>query len=62
MKKVCCGQITAGMLGENFSETVKSFISKEDVSYLQLSVPPAYCKKFHHEFLTVVELGFPRLL
>ena len=59
MNKISCRQIFAGMLGQNFSETVKSFTSKGDVSYLQISVPPAYCKKFIHEVLTIIELGFP---
>ena len=59
MNKISCRQIFAGMLGQNFSETVKSFISKGDVSYLQISVPPAYCKIFLHEVLTIIELGFP---
>ena len=30
MKKVCTNQLTAGMLSNNFSDTVKSFIAKDE--------------------------------
>ena len=30
MKKVCANQLTAGMLSSNFSDTVNSFISKDE--------------------------------
>ena len=38
LKKVCSGQTTGGMLTNNFSETVKSFLCKDDAisSWVQL--------------------------
>ena len=55
MKKVCTNQLTAGMLSNNFSDTVKSFIAKDD-SFMS----PAYWKKFLSEVLAMVkQLGLP---
>ena len=48
MKKVCSGALTAGMLSNNFSETVKSFVSKDDGYQFMSAIKgtPAYWKKF----------------
>ena len=48
MKKVCTTQLTAGMLSNNFSGTVKSFIAKDEGFNFMNSVKgtPAYWKKF----------------
>ena len=53
MKKVCTTQLTAGMISNNFSETVNSFIAKDDVFNFMNSVKgiPAYWKKFIFEVL-----------
>ena len=62
MKKVCTTQLTAGMLSNNFSETVKSFIAKDEGFNFMNSVKgtPAYWKKFLFEVLAMVkQLGLP---
>ena len=62
MKKVCTTQLTAGMLSNNFSETVKSFIAKDEGFNFMNSVKgtPAYWKKFLFEVLAIVkQLGLP---
>ena len=62
MKKVCTTQLTAGVLSNNFSETVKSFIAKDKGFNFMNSVKgtPAYWKKFLFEVLAMVkQLGLP---
>ena len=62
MKKVCTSQLTAGMLSSNFSDTVKSFIAKDEGFSFMNSVKgtPAYWKKFLFEVLAMVkQLGLP---
>ena len=62
MKKVCSNQLTAGMLSNNFSETVKSFIAKDEGFNFMNSIKgtPAYWKKFLFEILAMVkQLGLP---
>ena len=62
MKKVCTNQLTAGMLSSNFSDTVKSFIAKDEGFNFMKSVKgtPAYWKKFIFEVLAMVkQLGLP---
>ena len=51
LKKVCSGQITAGMLINNFSETYKSFLCKDDAYQLMNTIKgtPAYWKKFLYD-------------
>ena len=62
MKKVCANQLTAGMLSNNFSDTVKSFIAKDESFNFMNSIKgtPAYWKKFLFEVLAMVkQLGLP---
>ena len=62
MKKVCTNQLTASMLSNNFSDTVKSFIAKDEGFNFMNSVKgtPAYWKKFLFEVLAMVkQLGLP---
>ena len=62
MKKVCTNRLTAGMLSNNFSDTVKSFIAKDEGFNFMNSVKgtPAYWKKFLFEVLAMVkQLGLP---
>ena len=48
MKKVCSGNLTAGLLSQNFSESVKSFIVKDEAYHFMSTIKgtPAYWKKF----------------
>ena len=62
LKKICTGQLTAGMLTNNFSDTVSSFLSKDDVYQFMSTIKgtPAYWKKFLYEVLAMVkQLGLP---
>ena len=62
IKKLCTNQLTAGMLSNNFSDTVKSFIAKNEGFNFMNSVKgtPAYWKKFLFEILAMVkQLGLP---
>ena len=62
MKKVCTNQLTAGMLSNNFTDTVNSFIAN-DRGYGFMSPikgTPAYWKKFLSDVLAMVkQLGLP---
>ena len=61
-KKVCTNQLTAGMLSSNFSDTVKSFIAKDEGYNFMNSIKgtPGYWKKFLFEVLAMVkQLGLP---
>ena len=62
MKKMCTNQLTAGMLSQNFEETVKSFIAKDEGFNFMSAIKgtPAYWKKFLLEVLAMVkQLGLP---
>ena len=62
MKKVCSGNLTAGLLSQNFSESVKSFIVKDEAYHFMSTIKgtPAYWKKFLYEVLAMVkQLGLP---
>ena len=62
MKKVSTNQLTAGMLSNNFTDTVKSVIAKDEGYNFMNSVKgtPAYWKKFLFEVLAMVkQLGLP---
>ena len=62
LKKVCGGHLTAQMLSNNFSETVKSFISKDEAFQFMGNIKgtPAYWKRFLLEVLSMVkQLGLP---
>lgn len=38
LKKFCSSQLTAGMLSGNFSETVKSFVTEDDVDQFMCNI------------------------
>ena len=62
MKKVSCGNITAGTLSSNYSDTVESFIAQDKAFRFMTAVKgtPAYWKKFLQEVLAMVkQLGLP---
>ena len=61
MKKVCSGHLTAGVLSQNFSEKVKSFIVNNEAYHFMniIKGTPAYWKRFLHEVLAIVKLGLP---
>ena len=62
MKKVCTNQLAAGMLSSNFSDTVKSFIAKDEGFNFMNSIKgtTAYWKRFLFEVLAMVkQLGLP---
>ena len=62
MKKVCSGYLTAGVLSQNFSETVKSFTVNNEAYHFMNTIEgtPAYWKKFLYEVLAMVkQLGLP---
>ena len=53
LKKFCGGHVTAGMLSNNFTETIKSFLTKDDAYQFMGNIKgiPAYWKKFLFEVL-----------
>ena len=57
MKKVCSGHLTAGVLSQNFSETVKSFIANNEAYHFMNTIKgiPAYWQKFFFEVLALVK-------
>ena len=60
IKKGCCGNLTAGILSQNFSETVKSFIANYKRYHFMATIKgtPAYWKHFLLEVVAMVkELG-----
>ncbi|XP_066915086.1 uncharacterized protein [Clytia hemisphaerica] len=62
MKKVSASNVTAGMLSQNFKETVKQFIANDKAFAFMSTVKgtPAYWKKFQQEVLAMVkQLGPP---
>ena len=62
MKKVSSNSLTAGMLSNNFSETIKSFIAKDEgFNFMNpIKGTPAYWKRFLFEVLAMVkQLGLP---
>ena len=65
MKKLCTNQLNAGMLSNNFSDTVNAFIAKDEgYSFMTpIKGTPAYWKKFLSEVLAMVkQLGLPTFL
>jgi len=62
MKKVSGENLTAGMLSQNFKETVKEFIANDKAFSFMSSVKgtPAYWKRFLQEILAIVkQIGPP---
>ena len=57
LRKVCSGRMTAGMLSNNFSETVQAVVAKDKAYRFMNSIKdtPAYWKKFLHEVLAMVK-------
>ena len=65
IKKACSGNLTAGMLSQDFLKRVKSFVSKNEAYQFMSNIPgtPAYWKKFLFEVLAMVkQLGLPTFL
>ena len=61
-KKVSSNSLTAGMLSNNFSEPIKSFIAKDEgFNFMNpIKGTPAYWKRFLFEVLAMVkQLGLP---
>ena len=52
MNKVCSGQTTTGMMSQDFSEFVKSFIVKDDINNFMSTIKgtPSYWKSFFMKF------------
>ncbi|XP_066910247.1 uncharacterized protein [Clytia hemisphaerica] len=62
MRKVAASNLNAGMLSQNFKETVKQFIANDKAFAFMSTVKgtPAYWKKFQQEVLAMVkQLGPP---
>ena len=62
MKKVSSSSLTSGMLSNNFSETFKSFIAKDEgFNFMNpIKGTPAYWKRFPLEVLVMIkQLGLP---
>ena len=62
LRKACSGRMTAGMLSNNFSETVQAPVAKDKAYIFMDSVKdtPANWKKFLNKVLAMVEqLGLP---
>ena len=62
MKKVAGNNLTAGMFGQNFKETVKNYIANDNAFNFMNTVKgtPAYWKRFLLEVLAIVkQLGVP---
>ena len=57
MKKICSSNLTAGLLSQNFSGRVKSFIVKDETYHFmnRIKGTPAYWKKFLYEVLVMVK-------
>ena len=57
MKKMCTNQLTAGMLSNNFADTVNSFIANDrGYSFMSpINGTPAYWKKFLSDVLALVK-------
>ena len=63
LRKFCSGRMTAGMLSNNFSETVQPLVAKDKTFRFMNSIKgnPACCKKFLREVLAmVIQLGLPK--
>ena len=62
MEKVCGGHVTAGMLSQNFSETVRTFIANDKAYQFMNTIKgtPSYWKKLLYDVLAMVkQLGLP---
>ena len=64
LRKVCSDRMTAGMLSNNFSETVQTLVAKDKACRFMNSIKgtywiPAYWKKLLHELAMVKQLGLP---
>ena len=62
MQKVRSNSLTAGMLSQNFKETVKSFVANDKAFSFMSTIKgtPAYWKKFLFQVLAMVkQLGLP---
>ena len=62
LKKVTCANLTAGMLGENFSETVKNCVASDNAYKFmnQIKGTPAYWQHMLSDVLAMVkQLGIP---
>ena len=62
IKKVCSGNLTAGVLSQNFSERAESLIVKDEAYHMMSTIKgtPAYWKDFLYEVLAMVkQLGLP---
>ena len=62
MQKVMTNELTAGMLSQNFKDTVKSFVASDEAYSFMSTIKgtPAYWKKFLFEVLAMVkQLGLP---
>ena len=62
IKKVCSGNLTAGVLSQNFSERAESLIVKDEAYHFMSTIKgtPAYWKDVLYEVLAMVkQLGLP---
>jgi len=62
IKKVTCNNVTAGILGQNFHETVKSYIASDNAYRFMSTIKgtPAYWKNMLSDVLAMVkQLGIP---
>ena len=61
LKKVCTSRITAGMLSNNFSDTVKYFIANDEAYHFTNTIKgtPVYWKRFLYEVLAMVNPSNP---
>ena len=61
LKKVCTIRITAGMLSNNFSDTVKYFIANDEAYHFTNTIKstPFYWKRFLYEVLAMVNPSNP---
>ena len=52
LKQICTGQLTSGMVTNNFTETVRTILSKDNANQFLGTVKgtPAYWKKFFMRF------------
>ena len=52
LKQICTGQLTSGMVTNNFMETVRTILSKDNANQFLGTVKgtPAYWKKFFMRF------------
>ena len=61
MQKIKSNNLTAGILSQNYTKTIKSLIVNDEATFMNtLKGTPAYWKRFQIEVLAMIkQLGLP---